>query len=268
MQKARWFEGYVAFGPTYAERKQMKKGWRHIWLLCAAVWFVGACAPPKEPVKTDPNGKIQIPAEFTEEGTQVKFAAEITTDASTKKQFLMGMGIRKKLGIINIYAMGMYAEPTAAATALTAWKTADAEKIKTDAAFFTALQTGKFAKTMRLAMVFNVSGDDMASAFDESIQPRLKTEEGKAALAKFRGYFTEPAKDGEELLFSWNEEGTKVFVKLNGNAKEPVDNADFAQALMAVYLDSQPISEDAKKNFTNNLKMMFQKADEAATPKP
>ncbi len=246
----------------------MRKAWRRWGLLCAVVWFVGACAPPKEPIKTNPDGKIQIPAEFTEDGTQVKFAAEITTDASTKKQFLMGMGIRKKLGIINIYAMGMYAEPTAAATALAAWKTADLEKLKTDAAYFTALQTGKFAKTMRLAMVFNVSGDDMASAFDESIQPRLKTEAGKAALAKFRGYFTEPAKDGEELLFSWNEDGSKVFVKLNGTAKEPIADADFAQALMAVYLDDKPISEDAKKNFTNNLKMMFQKAEEAATPKP
>ena len=246
----------------------MRKAWRQWGLLCAVVWFVGACAPPKEPIKTNPDGKIQIPAEFTEDGTQVKFAAEITTDASTKKQFLMGMGIRKKLGIINIYAMGMYAEPTAAATALAAWKTADLEKLKTDAAYFTALQTGKFAKTMRLAMVFNVSGDDMASAFDESIQPRLKTEAGKAALAKFRGYFTEPAKDGEELLFSWNEDGSKVFVKLNGTAKEPIADADFAQVLMAVYLDDKPISEDAKKNFTNNLKMMFQKAEEAATPKP
>jgi hypothetical protein len=234
----------------------MREAWRQWGLLCAVVWFVGACAPSKE---KDP---------FLEETTQVRFTPEITTDASAKKQFLIGTGVRKKLGVINVYAMGLYVEPTAAAVALAAWKTMDIEKVKTDAAYFTTLQTGKFAKTMHLTMVFNVSGDDMASAFDESIQPRLKTEAGKTALTKFRGYFTEPVKDGEELSFSWSEDGTKVFVKFNGTAKEPIADADFAQALMAVYLDDKPISEDAKKNFANNLKMMFQKAEEAAKAKP
>ncbi|MCB9639358.1 MAG: chalcone isomerase family protein [Myxococcales bacterium] len=244
-----------------------KVSWR-FWLLCVLILFVGACTPTPEPQKTDPNGRITIPEEFTEEGTQVKFKAELKADNSDKMQFLMGMGIRKKLGLINIYAMGLYIEPVGAATALATWKGMDVEKVKADEAYFTALMNGKFAKTMRLAMVFNVSGDDMASAFEESIQPRLKTEEGKAALTKFRGYFTEPVKDGEELIFAWSEDGMKVFTTLNGVAKEAIENADFAQALLAVYLDSQPISEEAKKNFANNVKMMFQKADDAKTANP
>ena len=228
-----------------------------VFCVMALLLFSVACGPPPEPPK-------EIPKEFKE--GDVVYKTEESFTGSEKSLFLMGTGVRIRFAIIPVYAMGFYIDTTEAAKALATWKGMELEKIQADENYYLALQNGQFDKAMRLVFVRDVEAEAVAEAFDESINSRLKTEGGKEALKQFRAFFAEEVKNGEEIHFVWSADGKKLTTIINGNLKGTIENEDLAQALLAVYLDKEPISEDAKKNFAKNLQFLHQRAEELAKP--
>lgn len=198
-------------------------------------------------------------ATFTDEATKEVFKGWLTIEGAGEPFFLMGTGVRVKI-IIQVYAMGLYVETTPAQEALAAWKGKSKEDLEKDDGFYDTLLKGKFGKSMRLAMVFDVSAEDFANAFRDSIEPRIKSllpvgdqAAATTALETFKGFFDSPAKKGQEIIMTWTKED-KLDVTIDGTKKGSIDNKGLALCLFDIYLGKDPISPDAKKAFAGGIK--------------
>ncbi len=197
-------------------------------------------------------------SKFTESKTSTEFKGLMDVAGQNDPFFLMGMGVRVKI-IINVYAFGLYVEPLAAQKELAAWKGKAKSELEKDDTFYDKLLKGKFSKMMRLKMTFDASADDMAQAFDDSISSRIdklipegERQAAKDALTKFKGFFDSPAKQGQELLFIWQEDGKLVTI-VDGTNKGTIDNAGLALCLFDIYIGKEPINEDGKKDFASGM---------------
>ena len=107
---------------------------------------------------------------------------------------------------------------------------------------------------LRLVMTRNVGADDMASAFDDALRPRVEEAAssmnmpgGVQALETFRGYFNVgEMTEGSELLFTCSPEGT-LRTRIKGTAAPDIRSRALCWALFDVYLGEDPISKDGKK---------------------
>jgi hypothetical protein len=209
--------------------------------------------------QTCADKKEEKPTEVTEPATKIKFLSSIKPHGGAPDQFLLGLGARVKV-IITVYALGFYLEPKPAADALKGFKGKKAADLEKDKTFYEALLKGEFGKSMRLVMAIDLDNETLNSAFDDSLEPRLKTEDGKKALETFKGYFKELLKEGDDIVFTWADKGTTLHVSIKGKHVGTIKNADFANALLASYLDDDPASPGAKKAFAAGLELLFQKA--------
>jgi hypothetical protein len=202
---------------------------------------------------------IQDPAPMVKESeTGISFPAWIEAPAGDKtmRQDLLGVGVREKTILkVNVYALGLYVD-VAAATPLLAKAAGKLERKKAlkDAGFQAVLLRDDVAKSLRWVMARDVGASDIAEAFSESLEPRVrklaKTDEEKqaaaAALATFRGWFASgELTEGTELRFH-AEPGGRLHVFVGGAAKGTVVNAILCAALFDVYVGADPISSGAK----------------------
>lgn len=193
-------------------------------------------------------------AEVTEPNTGVKFPVELQAQALT------GTGVRTRTMLkVKVYAFGLYVDPAGARSALTSWRSKSAGELARDQALYNELLKGVFPMTLRLVMTRDVGGDQMASAFNEALAPRVAQADtrgmpgGAAALAQFRGFFSSDLKNGTELLFARSGGGGKLTVSIGGQQVGEIDNAALAWALFDVYLGTKPISDDGKKTVVARL---------------
>ena len=131
-----------------------------------------------------------------------------------------------------------------------------------DSALFRKLLTPGPTKEIRLRFCRNVDADDVVSAFEDSIEPRLlarrKAMAGSKAdklkdLTEFRGFFSlDKLKKGNELSFIWHPDGTLSTV-VNGERKADIVSPDLCWALFDVYLGAKPISKGGKKKLVKRL---------------
>lgn len=187
------------------------------------------------------------------------FPIRLRVPGSSGLHTLVGTGIRTKTFLkVQVYAFGLYVDAPSATSALQAWAGRSARDLQQDQSFYRELLEGRFGMTLRLVMTRDVSGDDMAEAFDDALRPRvvraareLNMPGGEAALTRFRGYFdVEELTEGTELLFSWLPDGTLVS-SVRGQVKGEIPSAALGWALFDVYLGAEPISEDGKKSLVS-----------------
>ena len=190
-------------------------------------------------------------SEVTEPNTKVKFPTELETAAGP--QVLTGTGVRTRTMLkVKVYAFGLYVDAAGARGALAAWRGKTAADLAKDETLYQALLKGQFPMTLRLVMTRDVGGEQMASAFNEALGPRVAAAAqngmpgGAEALATFRGFFASELKSGTELLFTWATPST-LHVTIGGQKAGAIDNAALAWALFDVYLGDKPISEGGKK---------------------
>ena len=150
---------------------------------------------------------------------------------------------------VKVYAFGIYADPTTARSALSGFAGRDAAALGQDAALYTRLLQGDIPLTLRLVMTRNVSGEQMAEAFDGALRPRLASAgtAGEQALTTFRGYFSlDRLTSGAELVFTCTPTGT-LHTTVSGESKPALESRALCNALFDVYLGRTPISPNGKR---------------------
>jgi len=230
------------------------------------VLLLGACGGEattpdgKDPNKKDPNKTITIPDTVKEASSSEVFKTSLKIPGGTEEQILMGTGIRKKYSIVSVYAMGFYVDPKPAAKALAAWKDKKLAEVQKDAKFYETILNTDFGKGIRLVMVRDVDAETMAEAFADSLDKRLKSDEGKKALEAFKKFFDKEMKVKDEIIFGWDAKG-ELHTAVNGKVKGVIKTKELAKALLDVYIGAEPISEDAKNNFAGGLSWVFHKSE-------
>ena len=121
-----------------------------------------------------------------------------------------------------------------------------------------------FQRPAQLAVKFcrDVAADDVRSAFEDSLEPRLlehqKDEKGTkeeklAVLAEFRKLFTlDKVKDGNDLRFAWHP-GGKLHTSINGEVQPVIESKALCWALFDVYLGKRPISDTGKRRLVERV---------------
>ena len=196
--------------------------------------------------------------EVAEPNTNVKFPVELTA-AGGGTQVFTGAGVRTRTMLqVKVYAFGLYVDPAGARSALAAWRGRSAGDLAKDQAVYQALLKGQFPMTLRLVMTRDVGGDQMASAFNEALGPRVATAArngmagGAEALTRFRGFFANELTSGTELVFAWATPST-LHVSIGGQKAGEIDNQALCWALFDVYLGGKPISPSGKKSVVSRL---------------
>jgi hypothetical protein len=203
------------------------------------------------------GGVLAAQDTVTEPGSGVPFPLRLSTPSGD--QVLMGTGLRTKTFLkVKVYAFGLYVDSAAAGQELASYAGKDLKTLQKDQGFYDALLKLTFPMTLRLVMTRNVDGETMASAFEESLGPRvqraaaeLNMPGGEEALQTFRGYFSvEQMTKDAELLFSCAN-GT-LSSRVKGEERPAIDSPALCWALFDIYLGAKPISGDGKKSVIAN----------------
>jgi hypothetical protein len=99
---------------------------------------------------------------------------------------------------------------------------------------------------LELRFVRNVGASDIRDAWQEGFERSApdKVAALQARIDAMKATMTD-FKDGQSLVFS-NEPATGVTVAVNGAAAQPITGADFATALLALWLGPKPPNADLK----------------------
>lgn len=174
---------------------------------------------------------------------------------------LTGVGIREKtIFAVNVYAMGIYVDSSAAAKKLSKWRGKTHKELRSDDSFYAELLKRGYPTTLRLVMCRDVDGDDMAEAFDDSLKPRMKAILAKDAklghmqhLKRFRSFFdVDEVKDDVELLFTWSKDGV-LYTRMDGKFLGAIASPALCQSLFDVYLGRKPITKSGKRSLVARL---------------
>lgn len=200
--------------------------------------------------------------EIIEERTEIAFPIRrtIPADKETKGSQptiveLAGMGVRDKYFInAKVYAFGWYVEPKAARKALTPWIGKTPKEMSRDEKFSKAACADGFMKSLRLVFFRDVDGEDVAEAFDDSLEPRIKTaaktmkmKDATKDLATFRAIFDAgEIKDGDEILFDLGP-GGRIDTYLRGKSAGRIVSPALSWALQDVYLGMDSIEDNEEK---------------------
>lgn len=219
-------------------------------LMLAALVFVAPLAvQAPQQVKEPESGHMY-------DVTQVVLGAEASLA-------LTGTGIREKtIFAVNVYSFGLYIEPTKARELLAKWKGKKAKELHKDAALYTALLDDALLKELRIKFCRDVAADDVRSAFEDSLEPRILAykesekgtkEEKLAVLTEFRKLFSlDKVKDGNVLRFAWHP-GGKLHTSINGEVQAVIESKALCWALFDVYLGKRPISDTGKRRLVERI---------------
>ncbi|HEX7253254.1 MAG TPA: chalcone isomerase family protein [Thermoanaerobaculia bacterium] len=163
----------------------------------------------------------------------VAYAAEVagvklpdSIEAGGKTLKFNGAGLRKKV-VFKVYVAGLYLEnPTK------------------DAA---AVLSSDQIKSMRLHILRTLDAGKITEAITEGFERNSKAQMGalKARLDRFNSMFPDVV-EGDEIVMSYLP-GKGTVVTAKGAEKGTIEGKDFADALFAVWLGSNPVQEDLKK---------------------
>jgi len=194
-----------------------------------------------------------------EPSSGVAFPVELT-GANGSSQVLSGTGLRTRTMLkVKIYAFGLYVDAAGARGALGSFAGKTAAQLGADATFYDAILRMSFPMSLRLAMIRNITGEQMSEAFDEALRPRVVAAAGRnmpggeAALTTFRGYFTlDRLTEGAELVFTCTADGT-LHSTVVGERKAPITSRALCWALFDVYLGREPITPSGKVNAVSRM---------------
>ena len=197
-----------------------------------------------------------VPESVREPESGTPFAVVLTPPGTTTLHRLAGTGIRQRtIFRVNVYAFGLYVDPTGAKAALAELAGASARTLQRDARFHRRLLDLDFGMTLRLVMTRRVRGNDVADAFDDALRPRMARAEphsegadAGAALARLRSYLdVDEVARGTEIVLSCDPEG-RLTASVRNAPQPPIASRDLCRALFDVYLGQDPIERDGKRN--------------------
>ncbi len=228
--------------------------------LLAALLTPALAQDPPSPPKPAPVKEV---ATVKEPESGHKYAVETQVLGGESTLALTGTGIREKTILaVNVYSFGVYVEPVKAAELLAKWKGKKAKELYKDDTFYAALLDDTLTKELRLEFCRDVDADDVRSAFEDSLEPRIlafkKDEKGTkeeklAVLAEFRKLFTlDKVKDGNVLRFAWHP-GGKLHTSIDGVVQPVIESKALCWALFDVYLGQKPISEAGRKRLVDRI---------------
>ena len=173
------------------------------------------------------------------------FADCLTIDGATL--LLTGGGTRYKYGVAKVYAVALYLDAAVGESALKKFGGKSASSLKGQAAFYSALIDGAFARTLALKFHRSVSSDAMVNALDEAMAKRLPSEATrKFRESLFKALGAGAIAKGAEVYFMCRA-GTLMIGSGAPSAGATLREKGVCSALFDVYYGKQPVSAAAKE---------------------
>ncbi len=229
-------------------------------LLTLALGMLLAAAPPRSESVREPNSKVVFPVHLTalaSEGAQHE---------------LLGTGIKTKtIFKIDVYALGLYADPGPAAEAFVPWKGQSARRLAKKYDFYKRLIRSPFGKTLRIVMVRDVKSRDWLNDLEDRVLPMIETYErregfrgGEEAWKRFRSFFDmKKLRDGNELVFtSYPGEG-RLIVSLRGELRGEVYSRALCWSFFEAFLGKDPVSDSARRTMVKRAPVVIKRELEA-----
>ena len=109
--------------------------------------------------------------------------------------------------------------------------------------------------SLRLVLARDLTGADIAAAFEQALRPRLArrqrtagTSHDGAALARFRGYFAmDRLGKGAEILFCYRP-ADRLTVAVAGTVHRPLRSRTLCEVLFDLYLGTEAFSEQGRRS--------------------
>ena len=186
----------------------------------------------------------------------IRFPILLTPPGDSTPQWLAGAGIQQAtLFRINVYAFGLYVDRDAARAALAHYTGRPAPRLAEDEGFYRRLLELEFAMSLRLVLARDLSGADIAKAFDEALRPRLARRRQAAgaahdstALARIRGYFAmDRLGTGAAILFCYRP-AQRLTVAVAGTVHQPLRSRTLCEVLFDLYLGAEALSERGRRS--------------------
>ena len=200
-------------------------------------------------------GRSNPPDAVREPESGTPFPRVLIPPSGTEPQRLMGTGIRRRsIFRVNVYAFGLYVDPTGAEAALAGFAGRRATTLRRDERFHRRLLDLDFGMTLRLVMARTVEGREVADAFDDALRPRMTRarqshgDADAAALARLRSHLeVEEVQRGTEIVLSCQPTG-RLTTSVRQSRRAPIESRALCRALFDVYLGENPIERDGKRN--------------------
>jgi hypothetical protein len=181
-------------------------------------------------------------ADVKEKITGISF--KDTISAGGKSLTLVGCGDRKKAIVgpvaVNVYAVGLYVDPSPAKAAAPADAAAAAK----------ALASGSYTKALKIIMARTVGAQKIGDALAEALEPKVKGTD--APIKEFKDFFAglESLASGNEITFTQTGSTLKVQVP---SASKDFTSAALCKAMFDIYLGDTPVSPNGKKAMAEGL---------------
>ena len=184
----------------------------------------------------------------------IRFPTLLTPPGHTTPHSLAGAGVHQAtLFRINVYAFGLYVDREAARAALRDYAGRPAPRLAEDEGFYRRLLDLEFAMSLRLVLARDLSGADIAKAFDEALRPRLERRAAGAGmdrtpLQRIRGYFAvDRLGKGTAILFCYYP-AEQLTVAVAGNVHESIRSRTLCEVLFDLYLGTDGLSEQGRRS--------------------
>lgn len=159
---------------------------------------------------------------------------------------LVGVGCRKKFGLVAVYAFALSVGDDDIDTLV--------RNSSSGEDFLQGVLAGQTRCRLSLKFYRTVDKATLVSAIEDSVRPRLRNPE-KAGLAWLSDTILDMVAQlggsvtpGTELSFTWNETDGVLCIQLNDGGSLCLRSPDLAAALFDVYLGKDPISVDGRQN--------------------
>lgn len=162
-------------------------------------------------------------------------------------------------GLVKVYAVGIYVDPTLAKSALADWHGFSATDIASAKPLWDAFCSPKapFTRTVRLIVVRDVAGTHFQNGFERAVLPRVKQAsaggncrpaEVKRLAKKFCAFFAGVGKMkiGSEIRIT--VDGELVTLYVDGRTLGDVRCAQLAWAVLDMYVGDESVVPGLKDN--------------------
>jgi Chalcone isomerase-like len=193
---------------------------------------------------------FSIGAAVQEPKTGVSF--EESVNQSGTDLVLAGVGVRTKM-MVKVYAEALYLDPSVK-TDLAQFKS---EAAKPSENLYNAMIQGDFAKLFVLHFVRDVSGEQVSDAMKKALakHPNMSAPDIQKDMQTFLTACTTDMKDGQILKIL--VKGDEVTVIPSTGDPTVIKNGKLADAVPAIWLGKDPISDDLKKGLVSRLSQIL-----------
>ncbi len=224
-------------------------------MLLSALLTATLLTPPPIQVRPSDEPIVEKRTEIAFDRTRTIPAEKDVPGAKPTTVALAGIGVRDKYFLnVKVYAFGLYMEPVGARKTLAPWIGKSAKEMSKDKKFSKAACSDGFVKSLRLVFYRDVDGEDVAEAFDDSLEPRIKEavknkkmQDAAKELTTFRAIFDKgEIKENDEIIFDFFPKG-RIDVYLRGKFMGRFDSPALSWALQDVYLGMDSIEDNEEK---------------------